>query len=34
MSVVEKLVLKSDENSFILQLTDLPFAHDPSAVYA
>ena len=30
----EKLVLKSDENSFILQLTDLPFADHPSAVYA
>lgn len=30
----EKLVLKSDENSFILQLTDLPFADYPSAVYA
>lgn len=30
----EKLVLKSDENSFILHLTDLPFADHPSAVYA
>lgn len=30
----EKLVLKSDENSFSLQLTDLPFADHPSAVYA
>ena len=30
----EKLVLKSDENSFIFQLTDLPFADHPSAVYA
>ena len=30
----EKLVLKNDENSFILHLTDLPFADYPSAVYA
>ena len=30
----EILKLKSDENNFTLQLTDLPFADHPSAVYA
>ena len=30
----EILELKSDENNFTLQLTDLPFADHPSAVYA
>ena len=31
---LKTLVLKSDENSFTLQLTDLPFADHPTAVYA
>ena len=31
---LKTLVLKSDENSFTLQLTDLPFADYPTAVYA
>lgn len=31
---LETLVLKSDENSFTLQLSDLPFADHPTAVYA
>lgn len=30
----EKLTLASDENSFTLQLSDLPFANHPSDVYA
>lgn len=31
---LKKLVLESDENNFMLQLSDLPFADHPSAVYA
>ncbi len=31
---LKELVLKSDENNFTLQLTDLPFSGRPSAVYA
>lgn len=31
---LKELVLNSDENSFTLQLTDLPFADHPSEVYA
>ncbi len=31
---LQELVLKSDENNFTLQLTDLPFSGRPSAVYA
>ena len=31
---LKELILKSDENNFILQLSDLPFADYPSAVYA
>ena len=31
---LKTLVLKSDENSFTLQLSDLPFADHPTAVYA
>lgn len=30
----KKLVLDCDENNFVVQLTDLPFADHPSAVYA
>ena len=30
----KKMVLDSDENNFVIQLTDLPFADHPSAVYA
>ena len=31
---LDKLTLRSDENNFTLQLTDLPFANHPSNVYA
>lgn len=31
---LEKLTLRSDENNFTLQLSDLPFANHPSDVYA
>ncbi len=31
---MEKLTIKSTENNFVLQLTDLPFSGHPSAVYA
>ncbi len=30
---MEKLVIKSSENNFVLQLTDLPFSGHPSSVY-
>ncbi len=33
-SYYKELTLESDENSFTLQLTDLPFANHPSDVYA
>ena len=31
---MKELVLENDENSFLLQLTDLPFSDHPSSVYA
>ena len=33
-NIAGELLLKSDENNFTLQLTDLPFGDHPSAVYA